>query len=116
LRSWNFGNFSNYLGFFSKLHFKRFSNLLFFQPQYGILTKNKVTSLVWIQFCWCVILALVTWEKKKKNCNSQCFYFHICDIEVFGEIFPLNSEIGRDYTRKWRSSKISQKTIYRQKK
>jgi hypothetical protein len=28
--------------------------------------------------------------EEKKICNSQCFYFHICDIEIFGEIFPLN--------------------------
>jgi hypothetical protein len=54
--------------------------------------------------------------KEKKICNSQCFYFHICDIEIFGEIFPLNSEIGQNYNKKRRSSKISQKTIYCQKK
>jgi hypothetical protein len=33
------------------LHFKRFSNFLFSQPQYQIFTKNQITSLVWIQFC-----------------------------------------------------------------
>jgi hypothetical protein len=53
--------------------------------------------------------------EEKKICNSQCFYFHICDIEILGEIFPLNSEIGRNYSRKRRSSKISQKIIYGQK-
>jgi hypothetical protein len=53
--------------------------------------------------------------EEKKICNSQCFYSHICDIEIFGENFPLNSEIGRNYSRKRHSSKISQKTIYRQK-
>ncbi len=36
--------------FFFKLHFKRFSNFLFFQPQYHIFTKNQITSVVWIQF------------------------------------------------------------------
>jgi len=37
------------------------------------------------------------WDRgeEKKICNSQCFYFHICDIEIFGEIFPLNSKIGQ---------------------
>jgi len=38
--------------------------------------------------------------EEKKICNSQCFYFHVCDIENFGENFPLNSEIGRNYSRK----------------
>ncbi len=47
--------------------------------------------------------------EEKKICNSQCFYFHICDIDIFGEIFLLNSENGRNYIRKRPSSKISQK-------
>jgi len=53
--------------------------------------------------------------EEKKICNSQCFYFHICDIDIFGENFPLNSEIGQNYSIKRCSSKISQKTIYCQK-
>jgi hypothetical protein len=36
--------------------------------------------------------------EEKKICNSQCYYFHICDTEIFGEIFPLNSKIGQNYT------------------
>jgi len=54
--------------------------------------------------------------EEKKICNSQCFYFHICDINIFGEIFPLNSEIGQNYSIKRCSSKISQKNNLLSKK
>jgi hypothetical protein len=51
------------------LHFKRFSNFLFSQPQYQIFTKNQITSLVWIQFCWCYF-GFGDKGEEKKICNS----------------------------------------------
>jgi hypothetical protein len=97
------------------LHLEKFSNFLFFQPQCQTFTKNQINSLVWIQFCWCVIFGFGDWGEKKKICNSV-FLFSYCDIESFREIFPLKSEISRNYTRKWHSSKISQKKNLSSKK
>lgn len=103
---------------FSKLHFKKISNFLqfsFFPATVPNIhqNSNKFTGLDPILLiCY---FGLGDIGEEKKICNSQCFYFHICDIEIFGESFPLNSQIGWNYTGKWHSSKISQKTIYRQK-